>query len=103
MGTPEDVAHFILKGEIEEWFDSLIDGVREDPSVSERDGKMLEDCWWLLKCHMLVCNPSERGKSEDILRWLGEIYKGTFIRPANTESTTEPRSQHRAQTNGHDF
>lgn len=92
MGMPEDVAHFVLKGEIEEWFDSMIDLVRKDQSISERDRKMLEDCWWLLKCQMLVCNPSKRGKSEDILRWLGEIYKGTFIRPVNTESTAELRS-----------
>jgi serine/threonine protein kinase len=100
MGTPKDVAHFVLKAEIEEWFDSMIDLVRKDRSISGRDGKMLEDCWWLLKCHMLVCNPSKRGKSEDILLWLGEIYKGTFIQPVNTESTTKLRSQHRAQTNG---
>jgi serine/threonine protein kinase len=102
-GTAEEVAPLILKGEVEEWFDSMIDLVRENQSISERDGKMLEDCWWLLKYHMLVCNPSKRGKSEDILRWLGEIYKGTFIRAANTESTTELRSQHPAQTNGHVF
>jgi serine/threonine protein kinase len=88
--TANKLAHFVLKREIEDWYESTIDHANKDESNSALDVKMLEDCWWLLKSRILVCNADERGKSEDILRWLREIVKGTFSRPAITEDLTAP-------------
>jgi serine/threonine protein kinase len=87
--APGELAQFVLKKEIGDWFESAIHRVRKDKLVAEADVKMLEDCWWLLKSHILVCDARKRANSEDVLRWMGEIYKGTFVRSTNTKNSSK--------------